>query len=292
MFDLDAHIRSWRQSQSASLGDRPDALDVLDELDAHLRDDFERMVRSGESPDRAWSAAVARIGAPERLAGEFAKLTGGRAAWLPARIAAVAFIALAAATCGVIAWRFLAGSTAGVLLASHTLSVVVGYGATLVVGALAAWSVLSRAAGAWDESRAAAFSWAALRLSAAGLALTLVAIVLGASWAHGHLGRYWAWDAREVGGLCVLAWNGVIYWAVRRRRRKPIDAADGTAIGVGVAGNIVVSLAWALPPFVMRAATAQPPPRYGPYLLAFVGVQVLLLIALASVRTGRSSRAS
>ena len=104
-----------------------------------------------------------------------------------------------------------------------------GYVATFVVGGLAAWSVLSRAAGGWDASRAAAFRSAAMRLSAAGLALTLVAVASGAWWAGGHLGRYWGWDAKEVGGLCVLAWNGVIYWAVRRRR---VEATDGTANGM------------------------------------------------------------
>ena len=224
MFDLEAQIRSWRQNVSASLGDRPDA---LDELDGHLRDDFDRLVRSGEPPDRAWSAAVERIGTPEQLGREFAKVDERRRpAWLPARVATAGLMAVAVATGVVVASR-LVGSRTELLLASHTLTVTVGYVATLVVGCLAAWSVLSRAAGGWDALRAAAFRSAATRLSAAGLALTLVGVALGAWWAGGHLGRYWGWDAKEVGGLCVLAWNGVIYWAVRPRLSPLLSSLVG-----------------------------------------------------------------
>jgi hypothetical protein len=276
MFDLEAQIRSWRQNVSASLGDRPD---VLDELEGHLRDDFDRLVRSGERPESAWSAAVARIGTPEQLAREFAKVDDRRPGWLPARVATFAFIVLAV-TAGVFVVSRLVGGRAELLLASHVLAVTVGYGATFVVGGLAAWSVISRALGGWDAPRAADFRSATTRLSAVAMALTLVGVALGAWWAGGHLGRYWDWDAKEVGGLCVLAWNGVIYWAVHRRR---VDVTDGMAIAVGVAGNIVVSLAWFAPPF-FAGAGAQPP-RYGPYLLAFLAVQVLLLIALSSVRS-------
>ena len=106
MFDLEAQIRSWRQRVSTSLGDGPD---VLDELDEHLRDDFDRLVRSGEAPDRAWSAAVARIGSREQLAREFAKVK--RPAWLPARVATAAFMALALATGVLVASRLVGGRT-------------------------------------------------------------------------------------------------------------------------------------------------------------------------------------
>jgi Cytochrome C assembly protein len=156
-----------------------------------------------------------------------------RRAWLPARVATAAFVGLAVATGVVLASRLVGGRT-HLLLASHTFTVTVGYATTFVVACLAAGSLFSRAAGGWDASRAAAFRSAAIGLSAAALALTLVGVALGAWWAGGHLGRYWGWDVKEVGGLCVLAWNGVIYWAVRRPR---MDPANGTAAAVGVAAD-------------------------------------------------------
>ena len=42
-----------------------------------------------------------------------------------------------------------------------------------------------------------------------GLAALLLAVALGAWWSHRYLGRWWGWDPKEIGGICVLAWAGV-----------------------------------------------------------------------------------
>src|SRR4051794_16250609 len=88
MFDIDTQIQEWRRSVLAHLGDRGD---VVDELEAHLRDDLDRRIRSGVAPEQAWADARAQLGDPRQLAGEFAKVSGR--AWLPARIAAIGVIA-------------------------------------------------------------------------------------------------------------------------------------------------------------------------------------------------------
>ena len=47
---------------------------MIDELESHLRDEVERLTRGGLPLDQAWPQAVARLGGPEQLAAEFAKV--------------------------------------------------------------------------------------------------------------------------------------------------------------------------------------------------------------------------
>src|SRR3954454_9294742 len=89
MFDIDTQIQEWRRTVAVHFGDRGD---VVDELEAHLRDDLDRRIRSGVAPEQAWADACAQLGDARQLAGEFAKV-GGRRAWVPAWIAAIAVIA-------------------------------------------------------------------------------------------------------------------------------------------------------------------------------------------------------
>lgn len=219
MFDFEERIGLWKQSLSASsLGDRPE---VLDELEGHVRDEVERLVRGGEAPERAWAAAVERVGSREQLAREFAKVHEAPA-WLAGRVALLAVAVVAVLTGWVVGSRLIAGRF-GALLALHVFSITVAYAATVIVGALCAWTVVSRAAGRWGAARATAFRSAAWKLSAIGLVLTIVGVALGAWWARDHLGRYWGWDGKEVGGLCVLLWNGVICGALHRGRTRALN---------------------------------------------------------------------
>src|SRR6266550_4503470 len=84
MFDLDNQIRVWRAAVADTF-----ATDCLDELEAHLRDEFDRLTAAGSSPDAAWQAALNSLGNPQHLSQEFAKLDP-KPRWLPTWIAAVA----------------------------------------------------------------------------------------------------------------------------------------------------------------------------------------------------------
>src|SRR5437868_1071458 len=71
MFNLEKAIADWRQPiRSAGLTDR----DALQELESHLRDEIEQQIQAGLTPQRAFDAAVMRIGGPQVLNTEFAKL--------------------------------------------------------------------------------------------------------------------------------------------------------------------------------------------------------------------------
>lgn len=72
MLNLDQAIAEWRRKLTAA---GIESTAVLDELENHLRDDFEAQVRSGTDEERAFELAVRRLGQPEALKCEFVKST-------------------------------------------------------------------------------------------------------------------------------------------------------------------------------------------------------------------------
>jgi hypothetical protein len=103
------------------------------------------------------------------------------------------------------------------------------------------------------------------------IGLTLAGVVLGAVWLRVNRGHYWQWDAREVGGLCVLAWNAAVLACVRRH-------SVATMVG-GVLGNAVVAAAWFGPFIIEQSAPRALLPSYAPLLAAFVMGQLALALA-------------
>jgi hypothetical protein len=72
MFDLEKAIAAWRQ-QMMDAGVKNG--EVLNELESHLREDVEREIRKGLSPQQAFEVAAERIGRAHQLKGEFAKVS-------------------------------------------------------------------------------------------------------------------------------------------------------------------------------------------------------------------------
>jgi hypothetical protein len=72
MFNLDHAITEWRRQMSAG-GVQNSA--VLDELESHVREDVERQMRSGADAQKAFDAAVKKIGPASALKNEFKKST-------------------------------------------------------------------------------------------------------------------------------------------------------------------------------------------------------------------------
>jgi Sec-independent protein secretion pathway component TatC len=70
MFELEQAIAEWRRQMVAS---GVKTSELLNELEAHLRDDLEHGIGSGLSAELAFSAAVQRLGRAAALRGEFAK---------------------------------------------------------------------------------------------------------------------------------------------------------------------------------------------------------------------------
>ncbi len=263
MEDLERRIEQWRRDLPGPLARRAD---VTEELESHLRDEFARLVTAGVIPDVAWRRAVECLGRPEDLAVEYAKVRPDL--WLPgvAALAALGMVAVLLAAVGVPRLR---GGQMGPLLAAHIAAITLGYCAALAAGALAVWSLLVRACRGDDGRRDAAFRREASRITWASLVLTAAGIVLGAIWADQHLGRAWAWDPREVGGLGVLLCVGLNAVVLRRGVRA--------GMAVAVAGNVAAGLAWFAPPLFEAKGSYEFAAGLGFALGAFVAVQLLVM---------------
>jgi hypothetical protein len=161
------------------------------------------------------------------------------------------------------------------LLASHIFSITVGYTAMFSLGLLGMLALVMRTFWGWDGQRAESYRFYALIIARLGLVLTALGVAMGALWARDHLGWWWGWDAREIGGLAVVIWFGVALACLSWR-------PSGRLLGlvIGVAGNIVVSLSW-FAPFVFGLSDvlhAYGATHLWPYLVGFVLFHVLFLL--------------
>src|SRR5262245_14160983 len=171
MFDLEANIRAWRESLAKSLGNRKE---VLDELENHLREEMQRLIMTGLTPEQAWQTAVSRLGTVDQLTREFGKVPTRPGRWLPGLVIA-AFYGIAMLAFG--ALMLLRLGDRSVLLLAHVATILAGYLAVFAFGALAVWGTLHRAWGGWDQGRAEALRWWAWRYAALGLVMTFIGSV-------------------------------------------------------------------------------------------------------------------
>lgn len=70
MFDLEQSIADWRKQMIAAGIKAPVP---LEELESHLREEFERQIQSGASEQEAFQRTVLQIGRPKELKTEFLK---------------------------------------------------------------------------------------------------------------------------------------------------------------------------------------------------------------------------
>ena len=73
MFDLEQQISEWRKQMLAAGINTPGQ---LDELEAHLRDDFAEFIRAGVDSRQAFETAAAHIGNARDLGAEFHRAQG------------------------------------------------------------------------------------------------------------------------------------------------------------------------------------------------------------------------
>jgi hypothetical protein len=266
MANLEERITQWRRELAESLGG---SAEVLEELEGHLRDEVGRLVQAGQPAEHAFDAAVTRLGGPQALAAEFARLAPP-VSWLPVRLAFVVFIAAA----GCLGGLLIAGlrGNLDVLLAAHVGAVTLGYTTTLLVGTLAACYLVARPFGAPSPQQIRSLTRAVLVLNVAALGLTVIGVVLGGCWAQANLGRFWGWDPKETGAALVLMWNTVMVVILGRRL-----LGEHATLMLGLTGNAIVVLAWFGPAVLGVGLHA-----YGlPPLALPLGVFLLVHLALA-----------
>jgi ABC-type transport system involved in cytochrome c biogenesis permease subunit len=134
-------------------------------------------------------------------------------------------------------------------LATHVVSVTLGYGATFFAGALGiAWI----AVGLWDRvNRKDAMREATLKATQKlldritygvvcfAIFFSFIGTVLGGLWGDDSWGRFWGWDPKENGALMIVLWNAILLHA----RWDKLVTHRGFAL-LAVAGNIITAWSW------------------------------------------------
>jgi ABC-type transport system involved in cytochrome c biogenesis permease subunit len=125
-------------------------------------------------------------------------------------------------------------------LATHVVTVTLGYASTFVAGFLAIIYIL-RGVFTTTLSTETAKSLARMVYGIVCFAtlFSFVGTVLGGIWADQSWGRFWGWDPKENGALLIVLWNATILharWGGLVRERGLMNLA--------VFGNIVTSFSW------------------------------------------------
>jgi len=264
MFDLNRAISDWRQGMLVS---GVEAVEALDELESHLRDAFEHLVQSGLEHQEAFKLAVEQLGRTTDLAVEFQKVEPSL--WLPTKVATASLLVALAGLSLWLSGRVRSGGME-LLLACHVLAITIGYTSTMVVGGLGICYVCERWARGFSMGRTRSLFRTAIIFTGFSAVLTMAGVVLGAVWAKEHLGRYWGWDVKEIGGLAVLSWLA-LELAVPQRK-----VGTRATMMLSIGGNVVVALAW-----FGANLLASGPKSYGAisYLLdSFVAVNLIVCL--------------
>jgi len=255
MSDLEKWIGEWRRSTLAA---SRISGETLEELENHLRETVEHLIRSGVEEAAAFRQAVAQLGLTPVLAAEFQKLE--QPVWLPVKVAA-GFGLIAALACAVfLAIRVDAGRLS-VLLAAHALSVTLGFTCTFLIGALGICFVSQRCVSDFSASLLRSIRSGTSVLGTVALALTTIGVILGMIWTKKEWGRYWGWDVKETGAFVAVLWQLCFLLAHRVGARSV-----RSLLVTGILGNIVIGMSW-----------------FGPNLLSnpspYGSVWIVLLIA-------------
>ncbi len=125
-------------------------------------------------------------------------------------------------------------------LATHVVTVTVGYSATFLAGFLAliyvARGVFTRSL---DRATRDALARMVYGVVCFATLFSFVGTVLGGIWADQSWGRFWGWDPKENGALLIVIWNSVILhvrWGGLLQQRG--------LMALAIFGNIVTAWSW------------------------------------------------
>ena len=125
-------------------------------------------------------------------------------------------------------------------LATHVVTVTLGYSATFLAGFL---SIIYICRGlltkGFDSSTAGAIYRMVYGTICFALLFSFVGTVLGGIWADQSWGRFWGWDPKENGALLIVIWNALVIHAIWGK----MVSNSGLMI-LAVIGNIITSWSW------------------------------------------------
>lgn len=125
-------------------------------------------------------------------------------------------------------------------LATHVITVTLGYMATFVAGTIGVFYVfaglLTRRLDPETEDGMYRMMYGTVCFA---LLLSFVGTVLGGLWADDSWGRFWGWDPKENGALLIVIWNAIILHA----RYGQMVKHRGFAV-MTIMGNVVTAWSW------------------------------------------------
>jgi cytochrome c-type biogenesis protein CcsB len=139
-------------------------------------------------------------------------------------------------------------------LATHVVTVTLGYASTFVAGLLAITYIVlgiftplltaklstgQAVAGKSDVNIGKVLVRMTYAIVCFATLFSFVGTVLGGIWADQSWGRFWGWDPKENGALLIVLWNAIILHA---RWGKLVG--DRGLMNLAVVGNIITSFSW------------------------------------------------
>ena len=125
-------------------------------------------------------------------------------------------------------------------LATHVVSITIGYSGTFLAGTIAiAYTLRKHIAPTIEPATTKALVDMTYGIICFSLLFSFVGTVLGGIWADQSWGRFWGWDPKENGALLIVLWNAIILhsrWAGYVREKGLMSMA--------IFGNIITSLSW------------------------------------------------
>ena len=125
-------------------------------------------------------------------------------------------------------------------LATHVVTITIGYSGTFLAGAIAiAYTIRRHVAPRIESSTTKVLVSMTYGVICFALFFSFVGTVLGGIWADQSWGRFWGWDPKENGALLIVLWNGIILHA-----RLGGFVREKGLMAMAIFGNVITSLSW------------------------------------------------
>ncbi|MBM4343227.1 MAG: cytochrome c biogenesis protein CcsA [Deltaproteobacteria bacterium] len=125
-------------------------------------------------------------------------------------------------------------------LATHVITITIGYSGTFVAGAIAAgWAIRRHALRSLDPEAGKALASMTYGIQCFALLFSFAGTVLGGIWADQSWGRFWGWDPKENGALLIVLWIAIVLharWGGYIRERG--------LMAMSIAGMAITAFSW------------------------------------------------
>lgn len=125
-------------------------------------------------------------------------------------------------------------------LATHVITITIGYSSTFLSGAIGILYILRRTFDkTWSDETAATLERMVYGIVCFSTFFSFIGTVLGGIWADQSWGRFWGWDPKENGALMIVLWNAFILHARLGGLTKP-----QSVMAMAIFGNVVTAFSW------------------------------------------------